>query len=211
MSEIETQYDLYYKNCLSLFSQTGSVEELFQAADSIQGNDGDYRDVTLGKLARFFAARQQTTEALRFCSAIGDPLERADSMLRAASILREQGKLDSAKRFLSDAAESAEASPHACETAAVFLQIADLLERSEEPTQASEILHRAIEMTQPAPQAFEAAKTLRGCARLLASWNRVSEAIETANAIEIRGLRETTLEEIQGRGKWPVVPGVHID
>jgi hypothetical protein len=210
MNKFETKYDLYYKNCISLFAQTGSVEDLFRTADAITGNDGDYRDVTLGKLARFFAERQQVAEASRFCSAIGDPLERADSMLGVAGILHKQGESDSVKRFLSDAAKTAEAAPHAYETAAVFLHVADLLEKSGELAQASDILGRAIELVRPASQAFEPAKTLRGCARLLASWNRVPDAIAVAEAIEIPELRTTTLEEIQGRGKWPITPGVRI-
>jgi hypothetical protein len=210
MTDFETQYDRYYNAVLDLFSRTGSVRDVFLYIDSIQGNEGDYRDHTLGRFATFLASKNNASDAERFCSAISDPLERADALFTVAGELRRQGLIEPAKEFLNKSIDSAEA-VGSYETAMVFLQIAGVLERLEEERQASELLHRAIQLAKPEPQDFEAGKTLRGCARLLASWNRVPEAIEIANIIQLPELRATALEEVQGRGQWPVFPGVRLD
>ncbi len=91
----------------------------------------------------------------------------------------------------------------------MFLQVADQLERLGSKDEALTLVYRALELAKPIPQDFEASKTLRGCARILARWDRLSEAIRAAEAIDSRwsALRETTLEEVQGRGQWPVHPG----
>jgi len=211
MTEFETKYATHYKSALDVLSQTGSVDDVFCYIDSIEGNDGDYRDVTFGKVAIMLASQREANQALRFCSAISDPLERADSMVRVARKLRKENLLDSANEFLDRAVESAGKVERSYETAMVFLQVADLLERWGKQEEALELLHQAVVLAEVRPQPFEAGKTLRGCGRLLASWNRIPEAIEVAQAIELPGLRATALEEIQGGGQWPVHPGVHID
>jgi tetratricopeptide (TPR) repeat protein len=211
MTEFETKYAMFYRAALDILSQTGSVDDVYRYIDSLEGNDGDYRDVTFGKLALVLASQHKADDVLRFCSAISDPLERADSMFRVARKMRDEGLSDSAREFLNRAVESAEKVERQYETAMVFLQVADSLERWGEREEASQLLRRAVGLAEIRPQAFEAGKTLRGCARLLASWNRVLEAIEVAQAIELPGLRATTLEEIQGRGQWPVHPGVRIE
>jgi tetratricopeptide (TPR) repeat protein len=212
MTAFETGYDACYARCMSVFARTGSVDDLFQAADAISGaeSDSDYRDVTLGKLARFFAERQQPDEASRFCSAIGDPLERADAVLRVAGTLLDAGRPDAGKTFLKEVATAANSTPEPSEAATTLLQAADLLEKTGEPAEAERLLRRAIELVMPASQEFESAKTLRGCARLLASWNRVPQAIAVAEAIGHTELRAIALDEVQGRGNWPITPGVRI-
>ncbi len=211
MSDFETKYDSYYKASLNLFRQNKSVEDVFQYVDSIEDNEGSYRDTTLGKLALFLISEQKISDALRFCVAILDPLERADALFEVARALWKEKQYDSAREFLNAAAESARVVERPYETAMVFLQIAALLERLGEQKQASQFLREAVDLAKPMPQNFEASKTLRGCARLLASWNRISEANEVVQAIEVPELRAAALEEIQGRGKWPVYPGVRIE
>jgi hypothetical protein len=150
------------------------------------------------------------SDALRFCAAITDPLERADSLFRAGVELKKHDKIDSAKGFFLKTIESAEAIGRPDDRAMILLQVAEEIGRLGERDSALEVLHQAIKFAKPGPQPFEAGKTLRGCARLLARWNRLSEAIEVAETIELAHLRATTLEEIYGRGQWPVIPEVEV-
>ena len=210
MTDHENKFAAYFKQALETFATTGDSDQVLTFATSLQGNDGDYRDSVLSEFAKLLAARAELDDAMRYCLAIPDLLERSDAMFGVAAQLVTCKNPDGAKRFLFAAIESGEAA-ESSESATVLLQISGLLQHLGEMKDALNILNRAAMLASKKPQSFEAGETLRGCARLLASWDRLSEAVGVANTIESPGLKQTALEEIHGRGKWPVYPGVPIE
>ena len=211
MPDFETEFDKYYTKALDLLRRNGSTAEVYEYIRSI--DDDDYRARTFDRLAQFLAEQGNLAEALRYCAAIGRPLEHADALFEVGRVLRRKHSFEEAKRIFERAVETAGAVERGEDKAVVFLQVADQLERLEHKDEALTLVYRAVELAKPIPQNFEASKTLRGCARILARWNRWSEAIRVAEAIESRwpALRQTTLEEVQGRGQWPVHPGAHSE
>lgn len=196
MTDYRTTYDTYYKEAISLLKSSGSPDQVLQYADSIE--DEDYRDGTLGKVARFLAAQGQLEESLRFCRAIRHPLECADMLFEVAREMRKNNALDSAKSVFKQAVEAAEKlEPNAWEKPAIFLQVSDELWNLGEKAEARELLERAIGLAKQRPQPFEASKTLAGCVRLLFRWGSSQEAIEVAQAIESPEQRRTVLNEVQ--------------
>ena len=124
MTDYRTPYDTHYEAALGLLKAGRSVDEVLQHVDAI--GDEDYRDGTLGKMARFFAAQGQMEESLRFCRAIRDPLEYADMLFEVGRELRKNSSLDSAKGVFRQAIEAAgRLKPGAWETPATFLQVSD--------------------------------------------------------------------------------------
>jgi tetratricopeptide (TPR) repeat protein len=162
-------------------------------------------------MARYFAAEGQLEVSLRFCRAIRHPLEHADSLFEVGRVLRRNRDFAAAKNVFDQAVETAETLEHNDDKAVVLLQVAGQFERLGQKDEALSLVYRAVELAKPTPQNFEASKTLRGCARILAMWNRLSEAMVVAEAIDSRWpeLRHIALEEVQGRGQWPVQPGVY--
>lgn len=211
MAGFETEYDQCYKRALNLLQQGGSTTEVYEHIRTI--NDGDYRDRTFEKLGRHLVEQGNLVDALRFCAAIVQPLARADALFEVGRVLRRKGDLDAAKNVFDQTIETAGAIKRDYDRAAVFVQVAYQLERLGAKEEALTIVYRALELVKSIPQNFEASKTLRGCARILAKWNRLQEAIEAAEAIDRQwsALRETTLEEVQGRGRWAVQPGAELE
>lgn len=203
MAGFETEYDKYYAKALKVFTRHRSTEELYTYIHTI--GDDDYRNSTFSKMASFLAQIGELGEAVRFSASISRPLERADAFLDLAHVLAENHSLDEARNILRRAAESAEAIERcASDTAAILLQVAEELKQFGNRPEALSFLYRAIELAKPKPQEFEAAKILRACARVLAKWNLLTEAIEVAQVIESPQLRTAALDEIHGRGQWPV-------
>jgi tetratricopeptide (TPR) repeat protein len=209
MPDFETEFDRYYAKALGLLQRSGSTAEVYEYICAI--DDDDYRARTFDRLAQFLAGQGNLAEALRYCAAIGRPLEHADALFEVGRVLRRKNDFNEAKRVFERAVETVGAVERGEDKAAVLLQVADQLERLEHKDEALTLVYRAVELAKPIPQNFEASKTLRGCARILARWNRLSEAIRVAESIDSRwsALRETALEEVQGRGQWPVQPGVN--
>ena len=206
MPDFETEFDRYYANALDVLRRSGSIDEAYAYIRSI--TDDDYRNSTFSKVASFLGERGELAEALRFCISIVKPLERTDALFDLSRVLVKQHSYDAAKGIFRKTVAAAEAiEGYTCDTAAILLQVAEELEQMGEQTEALDLLHRAIELAKPRPQDFGAGKTLRGCARALAKWNRLAEAVEVAEEIELPQLRATALEEIHGRGNWPVRPG----
>src|SRR5690348_6207277 len=204
MSRFESEFDKYFTKAVELLEHS-SAEAVHDHISQIP--DEDYRNSTFRRVASTLAERNRFMEAYRFCVAIPRPLERADAFLEVGRILRVKGNTDAAKQAYSQAVAAAEAIERdPAEAAAVLLQIASDFKEMHERDQAVKLLRRAIELTSKRPQAFEAGKTLRGCARLLAKLNLTSEAAKVAELIESPQLRSTTVEEIHGRGEWPVTP-----
>jgi len=196
MTDYRTPYDTYYEEALGLLKGGGSADEVLQYINAI--DDEDYRDGTLGKMARFFAAQGQVEEAQRFCSALHNPLEHADALFEVGRELRKRNSLNLAKGVFKQTVEAAgRLEPSAWETPAIFLQVSDEMWNLDEKQAALELLRRAIGLAKQPPQPFEASKTLAGCARVLARWGNASEAIEVAEAIESPGQRKTVLGELQ--------------
>ena len=206
MAEYRTKYDEYYQSALELFTRTGSVDNVFDYVDSLIENEGAYRDVTLGKVAVVLASKHQIDDALRFCLAILDSVERADSLLKVSRTLKAQGLREAAREFLGRVVREAATAEHFEDTAMVYLQTADAYANCDSQPEAMRLLRRAIDLVKPSPQSFEGGKTLRGCARLLARWGYVSEAVNVAQLIELPKLRASAIEEVQGKGRWPVHP-----
>jgi len=205
MPDFETEFDKYYAEALKVFNHHESIEELYTYIHTI--SDDDYRNSTFSKVASFLAQRGELDVALRFCVSIHRPLERADAFLDLAHVLAENHSLDAARNILRMAAESAEAIERcASDTAVILIQVADELEQFGNKTEALSFLHRAIELAKPKPQDLEKAKILRACARILAKWNLLPEAVEVAQIIESPQLRTAALDEIHGQGPWPVQP-----
>lgn len=201
----ENEFDRYYKKALEVIRRGGSTADVYKHIDSI--SDDDYRNSTFGKMASFLVYRGELDEALRFCNAIQRPLVRADALFEVARVLVNNHFPDKARLVFRKVIETASAiKDYTYDTAAIFVQVADELERLGEKSEALDLVHRAINLAKPKPQPFEAGKALRGCARILAQWNRLPEAIEVAKTIELPELRETALEEIHGGGQWPVHP-----
>ena len=212
MGDYQNEYELFYNEAINLLDKGGSIANVYEYVDSLPGEDDRYRDHTFMKIARLFASKVRVEDALYFCRAIHDKIDHADALFDVGRELTKHNALDSAKDVLRQAIEAAGAiEPGAWEMPAIFLRVSVELWNLDEQQEALGLLHRAIELAKQPPQPFEAGKTLRGCARLLASWNRLPEAIEVAQAIESPELRAIALEEIQGRGKWPVYPGVRIE
>jgi tetratricopeptide (TPR) repeat protein len=196
MTDYPTPYDAHFEAALGLLKAGRSADEVFRHVDVI--GDENYRDGTLGKMGRFFAAQGQLEESLRFCRAIRDPLEYADMLFEVGRELRKSGFLDSAKGVFKQAIEAAERLKlGAWEMPAIFLQVSDELWNLGEKNEASELLQRAIELAKQPPQPFEASKTLAGCARMLSRWGNPQRAIEVAQAIESPEQRRTVLDELQ--------------
>jgi len=196
MTNYRTPYDTYYEEAVGLLKGGGSADQVLQYINAI--DDEDYRDGTLGKMARFFATQGQVEEAQRFCSALHNPLEHADALFEVGRELRKRNSLDLARGVFKQTVEAAGAiKPGAWEMPAIFLQVSDELWNLGEKNEASELLHRAIELAKQRPQPFEASKTLAGCVRLLSRWGSPQEAIEVAQAIESPEQRNTVLGELQ--------------
>ena len=204
MQDFETEFDKYYKKALDLLHRTGSAEEAFNYVRAIE--DEDFRARTFGRVGRFLAAQGNLEEALRYCSAIPRPLDRADALFEIGLVLKENSNPDAAGSLFRLAAEAAQGVECPYDRASVLLQVADQLDCLSSKDEALTLVRRAIELAKPFPQDFEASKTLRGCARALARWNHLPEAIAVAESIDPQwsALRETTLAEVQGRGRWPV-------
>lgn len=209
MTDFETEYDRYYARALDLLQRSGSTAEVYEYIRSIQ--DADYRDRTFDRLGQHLAAQGNLADALRFCAAIVHPLAHVDALFEVGRVLRRKRDFDAAESVLDRAVEVAGVIERAYDRAAVFLQVADQLERLGARERALALVYRAVELAKPIPQNFEASKTLRGCARVLVRWNRLSEAMKVAEAIDDQwsALRQTTLEEVQGRGQWPIHPGAN--
>lgn len=210
MPDFETEYDRYYARAIDLL-QRGGTAEVYEYIRTI--NDEDYRDRTLDKLGQYLAAEGNLGDALRFCAAIVHPVAHVDALFEVGRVLRRKRDFEAAKNVFDQAVVTAGAIERAYDRAAVFLQVADQLERLGAREQALALVYRAVELAKPIPQNFEASKTLRGCARVLARWDRLSEAMKVAEAIDDQwsALRQTTLEEVQGRGQWPIHPGVDTE
>jgi tetratricopeptide (TPR) repeat protein len=208
MTDFKTEFDRYYEKALSVLEHSGSTDEVYTYITGIA--DEDYRDSTFTKVASFLAEQRDLKNAIRFCDAIQGAVERADALIDIGRLLVKHNSLDSAKELFRKAVEAAgKVRNHTYDAAAILLQAADELERLGQRGEALDLLHRAVELAKPTPQNFEAGKILRGCARVLARWNRLDEAAEVARAIELPQLRQTASEEIRGGGKWPVNPGVN--
>jgi len=193
MTDYRTPYDAYYEEALGVLQGGGSADQVLQYINAI--GDEDYRDGTLGKMARFFAAQGQVEEAQRFCSALHNPLEHADALFEVGRELRKRNSLNLAKGVFKQTVEAAgRLEPSAWETPAIFLQVSDEMWNLGEKQAALELLRRAIGLAKQPPQPL---KTLAGCARVLARWGNTSEAIEVAQAIESPEQRRTVLRELQ--------------
>lgn len=193
MTDYRTPYDAYYEEALGVLKGGGSADQVLQYINAI--DDEDYRDGTLGKMARFFAAQGQVEEAQRFCSALHNPLEHADALFEVGRELRKRNSLNLAKGVFKQTVEAAgRLEPSAWETPAIFLQVSDEMWNLGEKQAALELLRRAIGLAKQPPQPL---KTLAGCARVLARWGNTSEAIEVAQAIESPEQRRTVLRELQ--------------
>jgi tetratricopeptide (TPR) repeat protein len=198
MSDYQTKYDVFYGEALCLFNKRESIDDVFSYIDSLQGED--YRDHTLMKMARHFASIGRLADALRFCDAIVDQLERADALFGVGRELRTNNFLDSARdvfRQTIEVAVAIESKPSTWEIPAIFLQVSDELWNLGERKDATELLHRTVKIAEQPPQHFEASKILAGCARLLLRWGNPSEAAEVARAIESQPQREAMLEELR--------------
>ena len=200
MPEPETQFDKCYSECAALLRRTGSADETFGAAMAII--DDDYRNNTLARLALLLVDSGQVGQALRFCSAISRSLDRALAFADLGRALLKRGASVDARDALSRAEEASREIEQPDDASLAYLQICESLARAGQGDHALTLLRRAAQLAQSSPQHFEAAKTLRGCARLLASWNRVAEAITLAKTISDQWseLRETSLREIQANG-----------
>lgn len=196
MRRFETEVDKYFKQAVNLVGQDGSVDTALEFANAIK--DEDYRDGALAKLARFFAGQREPDKALPFCDGIHRPLEKADALFDIAHKLREEGLFEAAKTFLTRSIETAsKIDSKNSNLQALLLQISvELFELGEEP-QALELLRRTIQLAEHSQPGFEFSKTLRGCARALAQWNHVGEAVEVARRIQWPELRKMTLEELK--------------
>jgi tetratricopeptide (TPR) repeat protein len=207
MPDFETEFDKYYAKAVDLLERRGSTAEVYEYIRTI--DDEDYRAGTFDKLAQFLAGQGNLAEALRYCAAIGRPLEHADALFEVGRVLRRNRDFAAAKNVFDQTVGAVAAVECDYDKAAVLLQVANQLERLGHKDEALTLVYRAVELAKPVPQNHQASKTLRGCARTLTMWNRLSEAVAVAELIDSRwsALRETTLEEIRGRGKWPVHPG----
>lgn len=191
----QAQYAKYHAAALDRLQAGTSPEEVLHSINSIE--DEDYRDGTLAKVARYFAANGRLQEALRFCQAIRDPLEHADALFAVGRELRKGGYLEPANDVFRQTIEAAKRLKLGdSEMPAIFLQVSDELWNLGQTKEARELLRRTIELTQPQPQHFENAKTLAGCARLLSSWGNQSEAMAVAKTIESKEQRNRVLTEL---------------
>ena len=206
MNSYRTKYDAFYEEALGVLTKSGSVESVYQFIDSLQGED--YRDHTLMRVAQFFATRGELATALQFCMKIEDSVERAHALLQIGATLKGGLDMQAAKNVFDLTLEAVEAIKCSYEKASALLLVATQLQSLNCEDEALRILRVAIKLSNPLPQEFEAAKNLRGCARLLASWNFQPEATAVAESIDSRWseLRNTALEEVRGRGRWPVRP-----
>jgi tetratricopeptide (TPR) repeat protein len=211
MPDFQTEFDRYYAKALDLLQRNGSTAEVYEYISTI--GDNDYRSRTFDRLAQFLAREGSVAEALRFCGAILQPSTHSYALFEVGRVLRRNQDFIAAKSVFDQTVETAETIECAYDRAVVFLQVADQLERLGSKEKALTLVYRALDLAKPIPQDFEASKTLRGCARILARWNRLSEAIRAAEAIDSQwsALRQTTLEEVQGRGQWPVQPGANLE
>jgi tetratricopeptide (TPR) repeat protein len=195
MTDYETQYAKYYAAALDRLQAGASLDEILQSISSI--GDEDYRDGTLAKVARFFAANGRLQDAIQFCQAIHDPLEQADALFAMGRELRKGGYVEPARDIFRQTIEAAKRlKPGHSEMPAIFLQVSDELWSLGQIEEARDLLRRTVELTKPHPQHFENAKTLAGCARLLSRWGSQSEAMEVARAIESKEQRNRVLTEL---------------
>lgn len=205
MPSFETEFEKHFATALSRLRQQGSAAAL-EYIERLE--DADFRDRTFDRIAQFLAAESNLADALRFSASIKRPRERADAFLAIGSILRQRRDANDAKAVLQQAIEAAELVKDRDDKGALFLQIADQTADIGRAEEARALLNRAVELAGAVPQSFGAAKVLRGCARLLALWSSVPEAIAVAEKMDRQWpeLRQSTLDEIQGRGEWPVRP-----
>jgi tetratricopeptide (TPR) repeat protein len=169
LTDYQTQYANHYAAALDRLQAGASPEEVLQSINSI--GDEDYRDGTLARVARFFAANGRLQESIRFCQAIRDPLEHADALFAVGRELRKGGYLEPATEVFHQAVEAAKKLKSGdSEMPAIFLQVSDELWNLGQAEEARELLRRTVELAKPHPQHFENAKTLAGCARLLSRW-----------------------------------------
>ncbi|HEY6248719.1 MAG TPA: hypothetical protein VI685_02095 [Candidatus Angelobacter sp.] len=205
MSDYRTEFDNYYEKAMDLLQSNGSTQA-YEYINAIE--DNDYRDGTFDRMAQFLAARGDLAEALRYSAAIRGTIQHADTLFEVGRALIKNGSSDEAKDIFRQAVEGAQTIECPYERAAVLAQISDTLFTLGSKNEALSLLRLAVELAKPLPQDFEAGKTLRGCARILASWNRLQEAIDVASTIDDHwsGLRKAALEEIHGGGQWPVHP-----
>ncbi len=206
MTKYRTEFDRHYDKAMALLRESGSTESAYQYIRTIE--DEDYRARTFQKVAQSLAEQGNLDEALNYSQAISGPRERADSLLEIGRTLKTRGKVDQAKNVFGDALQAAEEIVSPYDKAAVFLQLADELEALGGDHQGLVLVNRAVDLARPHREDLEASKTLRASARTLAKWNRIAEAIGTAKLIDDRwaALRDMTLEEVQGRGQFPIKP-----
>ena len=204
MTNFETEFDRHYTDAVRLLERTGSAKDVHTFILSIV--DPDYRNSTLSKVAKLLAERHELNDALQYCHSIDSPLQAAHALLDVGIAFEKQGYPDLLRQVLPNIAKSAERVNPPYERANVLLGMASLLEGLSDKEQALSLVRRAAQLAEPKPQDFEASKTVRACARTLALWDLLPEAIEVANAIDTRwsGLREETLNEVQGRGQWAI-------
>jgi tetratricopeptide (TPR) repeat protein len=204
MTNFETEFDRHYNDAVGLLERTGSPKDVHSFILSIA--DPEYRNSTLSKVAKLLAERRQVDDALQYCQSVDTPLQSAHALLDVWTVLEKLRHPDLSRQLLPKIAEVAELVNPPYERANVLLEMTSPLERSGQKEQALSLLRRAVRLAQPEPQDFEASKTLRACARTLAFWDLLPEAIEVAGAIDSRwsGLREETLDEVQGRGRWAI-------
>src|SRR5579864_3131993 len=105
MDKYRTKYELFYAEAVDLIINGKTTTAAYEYINSLQGED--YRDHTFLKVARLLASEGRIADALRFCAAIHDKLERADALFEVARELRKRELLDSAKDAFRQAVNTA--------------------------------------------------------------------------------------------------------
>lgn len=206
MPNFETEFDKHYSESLALLRSSGSAEAVYKHINAI--TDDDYRNSTLAKVALFLVAEGNVSQAEHFCASISRPLDRAYALADISHALIKSHQIEAADNVLGQAVEASRTIAHDTDAATVLLQLGDLLKEIGKRDAALKLIQQAVSLAKPVPQNFESAKTLRGCARILGHWNLMEEAVTVAQMIDNQwsDLRETALQELQGKGQWPVNP-----